>query len=276
MNIMRHLAAVGLLIAMLALLIVFALLFGTSAEGFRWFVVLTLTALVSISLFIGLRRFGRLALIASLMAMIAMPWSYAAGLWQGLPIVGETSYCVGYSGYPTGVTQPTINPSTPNNCNATAPAGPGALSGNEVNPADIPTNTGGGPSSVLIPIPSEASGAYVYFSSLTLQGTLEVATSSIAIPNLITNVIVDPTGTLTAFTATLPSAPLDGQIVRLISSQQITPTLVITAASALTTVKNAPVSFSQLANASATFAATSLPFSASFIYDLAKNTWFRF
>jgi hypothetical protein len=212
------------------------------------------------------------AVFAALIATAVM----AAGLWQGLPIVGETSYCVGYSGYPTGVTQPTINPNTPNNCNATAPAGPGALSGNEVNPADIPTNTGGGPSSVLIPIPSEASGAYSYFSSLTLQGTIEAATSSISIPNLITNVIVDPTGTLTAFTATLPAAPLDGQIVRLISSQQITPTLVITAASALTTVKNAPTTFTQIIAGTSTFAATTWPFSASFIYDLAKNTWFRF
>jgi hypothetical protein len=212
------------------------------------------------------------ALFAGLVASLIM----AAGLWQGLPIVGEATYCTGYSSYPTSATQPTTTPATPNNCNSLVPAGPGALSGNEVNPADIPTNTGGGPSSVLIPIPSEVSGAYTYFSSLTLQGTIEAATSSIVMPNLITNVIVDPTGTLTAFTATLPSAPLDGQIVRLISSQQITPTLVVTAASALTAVKNAPVSFSQLANASATFAATSLPFSASFIYDLAKNTWFRF
>ena len=213
------------------------------------------------------------AVFAGLIASVIM----AAGLWQGLPIVGEAAYCTGYSSYPTSATQPTVNPSTPNNCNSTVPAGPGALTGNELSPSDIPTNgNGAGPSSVLIPTPSGASGAYTYFSSLTLQGTIEAATSSISIPNFITNVIVDPTGTLTAFTATLPTAPLDGQIVRLISSQQITPTLVITAASALTTVKNAPTSFNQIVAGTATFAATTWPFSASFIYNLAKNTWYRF
>jgi hypothetical protein len=210
------------------------------------------------------------ALFAGLIATGLM----AAGLWQGLPIVGEAAYCTGYSSYPTSTTQPTTTPATPNNCNSLVPAGPGALSGNEVNPADIPTNTGGGPSSVLIPIPSEASGAYVYVPNTTLQNTLLAGTGSFAIPNFITNVILDPTGALSAATITLPAAPLDGQIVRITSSQPITPTLVITAASLLTVVKNAPSTFSALTSTTAQNMTTAA-YAAAFIYDLAKNTWFR-
>lgn len=216
-------------------------------------------------MFYRLRTRVAVGLVAAIAAFV--PIAYAAGLFPGLPIVGEAAYCPGYSSYATGTTQPTTSPSTPNNCNATAPAGPGALSGNEVVIADIPTNTNAGPSSVYIPSPSGASGVYDYVANASLQPSSLNGTGTFTVPNLINNVILDPTGSLTALTVTLPVGPLDGQIVRIVTSQAVTPTLVITPSSAATKVKNAPATLGTTTSTG--------PWSASFIYNLAQNIWYR-
>jgi hypothetical protein len=211
-------------------------------------------------MFKRLRTKVAVGMVAAITTFI--PIAYAAGLFPGLPTVGAAAYCTGYSAYPTTTTQPTTTPSTPNNCNSTVPAGPADLTGSELIPADTGL-TNQPPATVTIPMPSIASGAPSYVASTVFQPASLAATGTYTIPNNITNVILDPTGTLTAATITLPAAPYDGQIVRITSSQSITPTLVITPSSAATTIKNSPTAFG------------TSPFSATFIYNLAKNTWYR-
>lgn len=218
-------------------------------------------------MFKRLRTKVAVGMVAAITAFI--PIAYAAGLFPGLPTVGAAAYCVGYSAYPTTTTQPTTTPSTPNNCNSTVPAGPADLTGAELVPADTGL-TNQPPATVTIPMPSVASGAFSYVANATLQPSTLPGTGTYTIPNNITNVILDPTGTLTAATITLPVAPYDGQIVRISSSQPITPTLVITPSSNQTTVKNAPPVFSGSLGTS-----TGFSYSASFIYNLSKNTWYR-
>jgi hypothetical protein len=216
------------------------------------------------------KRYRKAAALGLFAVAVAGSVAIAAGMWPTLPVVGESSFCastVTGVGLPANQGPYAIVPGSTQGtsigiCGQTVPAGPADLTGSELVPMD--TGLGNGPpATVTAPIPSVASGAPNYVSALTLQGTLEVATATYAIPNNVTNTILDPTGTLTAATITLPASPLDGQLVRITSSQTITPTLVITATSAATTVKSAPTAFS------------SLPYSATFIYNLAKNTWYR-
>ena len=217
------------------------------------------------------KRYRKAAGLGLFAVIVAGSIAYAAGNWSTLPIVGATSFC---GSTVSGVTLPStqgnyavVPGSTQGNgfgiCGQTIPAGPPDLTGSELVPADTALQNGQPPATVTIPLPSIASGAPNYVSALTLQGAGEAATASYTIPNNVTNTILDPTGTLSATTITLPSAPFDGQLVRITSSQILSPTLVITPSSAATTVKNGPTAFG------------SVPYSASFIYNLAKNTWYR-
>lgn len=76
-------------------------------------------------------------------AAIASGAALAAGLFPGFPIVGGASYCTSQS--TAGV------PGTAVVCNSTAPAGPIAITGNELIPADTGLASGQSPQTVLIP-----------------------------------------------------------------------------------------------------------------------------
>ena len=186
--------------------------------------------------------------------------AYAAGNYSTYPIVGAASFCASTNSSGPGVGGTTGQTGTQGVCAQTVPAGPPDLTGSELVPADTGLQL---PATVTVPVPSLASGAPNYVSALTLQGASEASTATYTIPNNVTNTILDPTGTLTAATITLPSAPFDGQLVRIASSQLITPTLVITPSSASTSIKNSATAFG------------AVPYSATFIYNLAKNAWYR-
>lgn len=75
--------------------------------------------------------------------VIAAPLAWAAGLFNGYPIVGGASYCDGSS--VAGV------PGTAPVCNVTVPAGPQFLTGAEIVPADTLLPSGQQPQTVAIP-----------------------------------------------------------------------------------------------------------------------------
>lgn len=86
----------------------------------------------------------RTKLVAGLAAVaISGVLAHAAGMFQGYPIVGGPSYCDGAS--TAGV------PGTAAVCNVTVPAGPPAVTGNELIPADTNLSQGQAPQTVLIP-----------------------------------------------------------------------------------------------------------------------------
>lgn len=224
------------------------------------------------------KRYRKAAGLGLFAVTVAGSVALAVGNWSTLPIVGAASFCASnVSGVvlpstqgPYGVVPGSTQGTSSGICGQTVPAGPPDLTGSELVPADTVLPNGQPPATVTIPMPSVASGAFSYVANATLQPASLNATGTYTIPNNITNVILDPTGTLTAATITLPSAPFDGQVLRITSSQPITPTLVITASSNQTTVKNAPAVFSGSLGTS-----TGFGYNASFIYNLSKNTWYR-
>src|SRR5689334_17889471 len=113
-----------------------------------------------------MKRLRTIAVVGALLAIVASPLAYAAGLWFGLPVVGGGSYCAGATATGLGTTGGTLS------CNVTAPAGPTTMTGNELIPADL--NTGGaqatypvpgagvsGAQTGYLPLASAASGAYL-------------------------------------------------------------------------------------------------------------------
>lgn len=193
--------------------------------------------------------------------------AFAAGMYSNFPVVGSAAYCAAINASGPGVGGTTGQTGTNTICAQTVPAGPPDLTGAEVVNADTGVAT---PATANVPVPSLASGVFNYVGSAALQPANLAATGTFTIPNLVNTVILDPTGTLSSATITLPSAPLDGQILRIVSSQAVTPTLVVTASSAQAStlkIKNAPTALG-------TTTATG-PWSASFIYNLGQNTWFR-
>lgn len=180
-----------------------------------------------------------------LLAFVAMP-VYAAGLWPDLPIVGGAAYCGSTS---TGANGSPV-------CNNTVPAGPSALTGNEFVPADTALASGQPPQTVKVPMSSIASGAYAV--------VVATAGSTVTIPNNITNYVLNPAATLATLTVVMPSAPYDGQVVRVSSSQTVT---------ALTlngntgqTVSNSPTALT---------ISTTANYGYAFVYQASSSKWFR-
>lgn len=104
--------------------------------------------------------------IGLIAAAVASSVAIAAGLFPGFPIVGGASYCNGVSGTGSGTGSSTF-PTTPgaqfgqgsagqsgtfaNPCTITVNAGPVAITGNELIPADTQLPSGQQPQTVLIP-----------------------------------------------------------------------------------------------------------------------------
>lgn len=76
--------------------------------------------------------------------------------------------------------------------------------------------------------------------------------------------ILDPAGTLASGTITMPASPIDGQEIRIVSTQIIT--ALTLAGNTGQTVKNAPTTLAP---------STTGPMGFAFIYDLALTTWYR-
>lgn len=186
----------------------------------------------------------KLFMALGLLAFVATP-VLAAGLWPDFPIVGGASYCASTS---TGVSGQV--------CTVTVPAGPTALTGAETVPADTNLAQGQPPQTVKVPVSTLASGAYANVSPLT--GT------SVVIPNNVSNYLITPAGTIAALTVTMPSAPTDGQVVRISSSQTVTALTLNGAAGQ--TISNAPTAIT---------ISTTATYGYAFLYQRSSKTWFR-
>ncbi len=224
-----------------------------------------------------MKRLRTIAVVGALLAIVASPFAYAAGLWFGLPVVGGASYCAGAS-----VAGP---PGTTAACNVTAPAGPTTTTGNELIPADLNsqgtpgvpgTNVSGSPQTGYLPLATGASGAYL----LTNTGGLSAAVT-LTVPNGINNVVLNATGTITDYTLNLPVSPFDGQLVRFASNATLTtihvtstgPAVAGTAVSVDTPTKVfSPVVPNAQTGLSVT-SSTTIGF--DYLYNLSNNRWFR-
>jgi hypothetical protein len=179
-----------------------------------------------------------------LLAFVATP-VLAAGLWPDFPIVGGASYCASTS---TGVNGQV--------CTVTVPAGPTALTGAETVPADTNLAQGQPPQTVKVPVTSLASGAYA--TSAPLTG------ASVVIPNNVSNYVITPAGTIATLTVTMPSAPTDGQVVHISSSQTVTALTLSGAAGQ--TVSNSPTAIT---------ISTTATYGYAFLYQASSKKWLR-
>lgn len=108
----------------------------------------------------------------------------------------------------------------------------------------------------------DASGNFIHLDAIADQSkSVQVPTTgfSITIANNTSTLILNPAGTLSTGTVALPTTPIDGQEVR-VTSTQIISTLTVTSSQ---TILNAPTT---IATAGSGF---------DYIYHLATTTWFR-
>jgi hypothetical protein len=193
-----------------------------------------------------------------LMAVVAAPMAWAAGLWSTLPIVGGASFCAstvtgaGGLGGITGQGQA----STGSICAQTVPAGPATLTGAELFPADTGLGNNGNVPATAVVTTCQLGGG-----SLTVLSPAAGNTGTLVIPNQTCFYVIDGAGTISAFTYTMPANPLDGQILR-ISSKVAVSTLTLQANTGQTLL-GAPTSAS--ANSAV----------GAWIYRAANTTWYR-
>src|SRR5262245_32904679 len=90
--------------------------------------------------------------LAAGLCVAAAATAFAAGLFPNFPIVGGAAYCGGYS---TGVAGQV--------CTVNVPAGPTALTGNELIPADTQLSQGQAPQTVLL-TPRSLNGAPITYN----------------------------------------------------------------------------------------------------------------
>lgn len=156
--------------------------------------------------------------------------AYAAGIFQGFPTVGGAA-------------------------SGSIPAGPSTLTGAETFPADTNVSGGAGAATVVVTTCQMGAGSKSVDSPA-------VSVTSKTIPNQICYYIFSGAGTISAFTLTMPSAPLDGQILRISSGGPVVTTLTMSANSGQT-LKGAATSIS--ANAAV----------GAWIYNASDTTWYR-
>jgi len=160
-------------------------------------------------------------LAAGLLALISTA-AIAAGNYLTYPQVGEPSFCA--SNNPNS---PAVGGTTGQggvaNCVQTVPAGPTALTGSELVPADTGAASNAPVQTVTVPMPLIASGAYFDNTGVTNSGNnLGSYLTSATIPNNVNTWILDTTTTVAALSLTFPSSPLNGQILRVSSQKTIT------------------------------------------------------
>ena len=162
--------------------------------------------------------------IISLAALIgAVGIAFGAGNYLTFPQVGMSSFCAS-----------TVTQYAGQSCAQTIPAGPTALTGSEIIPADTQLANSAPPQTVTVPVTLFPAGSisYTVFSAYVSSATV------IAMPNNVNAFIIDPTTTVANLSLTMPSTPINGQLVRFASTHTIT-SLLVTGATGQT-VNNAP------------------------------------
>lgn len=196
------------------------------------------------------KKYKLAAIATALAALIAFPALSIAGFWNNAwPIVSGGSYCAGYSTGTSGQV-----------CVTTVPAGPTAMTGNELVPADTGLASGQSPQSVLFKPATLGAGPYQYAAPLT--------GASLTLTAQQRRLVLQPAGTIAALTVVFPAATglTDNQLMGLCSTQIVT-ALTLTAGAG-TTILNGPTA---LAVPPATGAGTCY----EWVYRAENTSWYR-
>lgn len=183
--------------------------------------------------------------------LIATPL-FAAGMFQGYPVVGGAATCVNFATNPTTGAVLTT-------CNGPAvPAGPSIVTGNELIPADTQLTQGIPPATVRIPM-AALNALPITFATVTTTAPTTVATATMG------GICYNSAATITSATITLPVAPIDGQQFAVCSNQTIT-TLSVSAGAGASLAATTPTVLT---------ASTTAPQGYRWLYNAALTKWFR-
>jgi hypothetical protein len=214
-----------------------------------------------------LKRYRSAAVgLCALLVTSAIAWG--AGNWSTLPIIEGASYCAstvsgtGNLGGATGQGQGTLG----SICAQTVPAGPTAVTGFEVIPADLyrpdisPPSAGLGvqPQTALISMASLNALPIVVLGAATSTLNTIVATAQTG------GYLFNAASTISSITITLPPAPVDGQQFAVSADQTVT-TLTLTTSTAATIKQNPTV----------ITVSTTAAYGYRLMYNAALTAWIR-
>lgn len=167
------------------------------------------------------------------------------GNWFGLPIIGGASYC-----------STTVNGS----CTQTVPAGPTAVTGSELVPADTQLSQGRSPQTAYLSMRALNAAPITYnLCAAATCGTVQVGDNA-------GGVLLDYSTTITSATVNLPLLPMDGQQVSIASAFTVS-TLAVTATG---TGQSLAVTTPTVLTAS-----TTVPQGYKYVYVAASLKWYR-
>lgn len=178
--------------------------------------------------------------LAGLLATIAV--ATAAGLYQGYPIVGGSSYC-----------ETTVN----NVCVQTIPAGPTQLTGTEKVAADTQLSGGRSPQTVLINTSALMGNTTSLQTGATITYTVAAGVSNVVLSN--------GGSTITSAAITAPASPIDGQRIKIGADATVT-TFSFVANTGQTLAATTPTVLT---------ASTTVPQGYEFIYVASTAKWYR-
>ena len=213
-----------------------------------------------------LKRY-RSAAIAVTALFVTSTVIFAAGNYSTLPIVEGSSYCastVTGTGSLSGVTGQGQG-TTGSICAQTVPAGPTAVTGYEVVPADLyrpdvaPASLGAQPQTALL------SMASLNALPITVATVITGATGNTLVAAATSGgYILHSTASVTSVVLTLPTAPIDGQQFALSADQLIT-SLTLTSGTGASITKNPTV----------LTPSTTGTYGYRFMYNAAATNWYR-
>jgi hypothetical protein len=218
----------------------------------------------------------RTALAAVLLASVAVPFAWGAGLWSTLPVIGGSAYCAssigtgpvqgGITGQGAGVAGAGVTTGT-TICGQTVPAGPTAFAGTEFVPMDIYTpgtaTQSGGPTTALVNINQLGQGPILDSTQTTAAVTIPAGTQFMYLD----------TGTPTTLTVTMPAGAIEGQEVHLFCFAAVSVSLTISGNTGQT-VKGAPTTCAANSGFLFRFSAVAPPFNGASGVIVA-NQWVR-
>ena len=177
----------------------------------------------------------------------AITIAYAAGNFDSYPIVGGAAHCQGSTGTSTAT------------CAVTVPAGPTAVTGNELVPADTTLTQGRPPQTVLLSMKLLRAAPMTYaLCAGAVCGTFTIGNNS-------GGLLLDFASTITSATVNLPLAPVDGQRVSIASPVTIT-SLSVVAGAGSTLAATTPTVLTASAVA---------PQGYEFMYVASTTKWYR-
>lgn len=184
-------------------------------------------------------------LLAGFVGLIALS-SVALGLgnWFGLPIIGGASYC-----------STTVNSS----CTNTVPAGPTAVTGSELIPADTQLSGGRSPQTAYLSMRA------LNAAPVTYNLCAAAACGSFTIDNNSGGILLSYSTTIDSATVVTPLAPMDGQRFIIAADHTVT---------SLTVTANTGSSLS-VTTPTVLTASTTAPQGYEFMYVASTTKWYR-